>query len=121
MCKISRIADKEFATERLTQIRDVFLFCCFTGLAYADVKKLRRGEISKGIDGEQWIFTNRQKTDTRSAIPLLPTAAKLIEKYAQHPLCINKGIPLPVPSNQKMNDYLKEIVAVCGISFAATI
>jgi site-specific recombinase XerD len=118
--EIQRIAEKEFATERLAQIRDVFLFCCFTGLAYADVKKLRSEEISKGIDGEKWIFTNRRKTDTRSAIPLLPTAAKLIEKYAQHPLCLNKAIPLPVPSNQKMNDYLKEIAAVCGINKTLT-
>ena len=118
--EIQKIADKEFATERLTQVRDVFLFCCFTGLAYIDIKKLKRSQIKKGVDGEQWIFTNRQKTDTRSAIPLLPTAAKLIEKYINHPLCINKDIPLPVPSNQKMNDYLKEIATVCGINKVLT-
>ncbi len=74
------MADRQFATKRLTQVRDVFLFCCFTGLAYADVKKLKKSQIKKGVDGEQWIFTNRQKTDTRSAIPLLPAAIKLIEK-----------------------------------------
>ncbi len=113
--ELQRMADKQFATERLTQVRDVFLFCCFTGLAYADVKKLKKSQIKKGVDGEQWIFTNRQKTDTRSAIPLLPAAIKLIEKYANHSLCINKDIPFPVPSNQKMNDYLKEIAGVCGI------
>ena len=118
--ELQRMADKKFATDRLTQVRDVFLFCCFTGLAYADVKKLKRSQISKGIDGEQWIFTTRQKTDSRSAIPLLPTAAKLVEKYAKHPLCINKDMPLPVPSNQKMNDYLKEIAAVCGINKTLT-
>jgi site-specific recombinase XerD len=94
----------------------VFLFCCFTGLAYVDVKKLRTSQITKGLDGEQWIIINRQKTEGRSAIPLLPTAIKLIQKYSNHPLCVNKCMPLPVPSNQKMNGYLKEIAALCGIN-----
>ena len=97
------------------QVRDVFLFCCFTGLAYVDIKKLKTTEIKKGVVGEPWIFINRQKTDGRSAIPLLPPAIKLIEKYSKHSQCINKGMPLPVPSNQKMNGYLKEIAAMCGI------
>jgi len=80
--ELQRVADKCFATDRLTQVRDVFLFCCYTGLAYADVKKLKMSQIEKGIDGEFWIFTNRQKTDERSAIPLLPMAIELIERYA---------------------------------------
>ena len=113
--ELQKIAAKQFASERLTQVRDVFLFCCFTGLAYADVKKLRSDQISKGIDGELWIFTHRQKTDTMSAIPLLPTAIELIKKYEHNPLCLNKGMPFPVPSNQKLNDYLKEIATLCGI------
>ena len=114
--ELQMMADKQFDIERLGQVRDVFLFCCFTGLAYIDIKKLKTSQITKGLDGELWIFINRQKTDTRSAIPLLPTAVKLIEKYSKHPLCINKDTPLPVPSNQKMNGYLKEIAAVCGIN-----
>jgi site-specific recombinase XerD len=118
--ELQRMAEKQFGTERLTQVRDVFLFCCFTGLAYADVKGLRMSQISKGVDGELWIFTNRQKTSVRSAIPLLPTAAALVAKYADHPLCINKDMPLPVPSNQKMNEYLKEIAEVCGINKTLT-
>ena len=109
------MADKSFDIDRLSQVRDVFLFCCFTGLAYVDIKKLKISEITKGVDGGLWIFTNRQKTETRSAIPLLPTATQLIKKYSDHPLCINKDMPLPVPSNQKMNGYLKEIAAMCGI------
>jgi site-specific recombinase XerD len=118
--ELQRIADKQFGTERLSQVRDVFLFCCFTGLAYADVQKLRTSQIRKGVDGEPWIFTNRQKTDSRSAIPLLPMAAALVEKYAHHPVCVNKDMPLPVPSNQKMNAYLKEIADVCGIDKTLT-
>ena len=113
--EMQRMSDKQFDINRLGQVRDVFLFCCFTGLAYVDIKKLKTTEIKKGVDGEQWIFINRQKTDGRSAIPLLPAAIKLIEKYSKHSQCINKGMPLPVPSNQKMNGYLKEIAAMCGI------
>jgi site-specific recombinase XerD len=118
--EIQLIAHKEFGSSRLTQVRDIFLFCCFTGLAYADVKKLKRSHITKGVDGEQWIFTKRQKTDTRSAIPLLPFAISLIQKYVEHPLCVNNDIPLPVPSNQKMNEYLKEVATICGINKVLT-
>ena len=57
---------KEFKIERLSQVRDIFLFSCYTGLSYIDVKQLTRNNISMGIDGERWIFTNRQKTDGRS-------------------------------------------------------
>ena len=118
--EIQRMADKDFKIDRLNQVRDVFLFCCFTGLAYVDVKKLKASEITKGVDGGLWIFTNRQKTDTRSAIPLLPKAALLIKKYSNHPVCVNRGVPLPVPSNQKMNGYLKEIAEICGIEKTLT-
>jgi len=114
--EMQRMADKRFEIDRLGQVRDVFLFCCFTGLAYVDVKKLKTSQITKGLHGEQWIFINLQKTDGRSAIPLLPAAVKLIQKYSNHPLCVNKCMPLPVPSNQKMNGYFKEIAAICGIN-----
>jgi site-specific recombinase XerD len=114
--EIDIISTKTFAIERLTVIRDLFLFSCYTGLAYADVKKLKRNEIAKGIDGEQWIFTQRKKTDAPSRIPLLPQALKILQMYESHPLCVNKGVLLPVPSNQKMNAYLKEIADLCGIT-----
>jgi integrase len=114
--EIQAMADKVFTTERLNQVRDIFLFCCFTGLAYADVKKLKPAEIVKGLDGEMWIYTKRKKTDTPSRIPLLPSALSLLNKYADHPLCCNTDKALPVSTNQKMNAYLKEIVDVCGIN-----
>jgi site-specific recombinase XerD len=114
--EIQTIASKEFATERLNQVRDIFLFSCFTGLAYIDVKKLTKNNITIGIDGEKWIYTNRQKTDTRSNIPLLPMAEEIIAKYKEHPQCLNEGKLLPVLSNQKMNAYLKEMADVCGIT-----
>ncbi|MCC9138880.1 site-specific integrase [Pontibacter silvestris] len=113
--ELEKIAGKELVTERLSQVRDIFLFSCFTGLAYVDVQQLRRSDICKGVDGEQWIFKNRQKTHTPSRIPLVPTALAILDRYQEHPQCLNKDRLLPVLSNQKMNAYLKEIMDVCGI------
>jgi site-specific recombinase XerD len=113
--ELERVTVKSFATERLSQVRDIFLFSCFTGLAYADLQKLKRAEITTGIDGGKWIFTRRQKTDTPSRIPLLPVAQQILEKYWDHPLCREKDKVLPILSNQKMNQYLKEIADVCQI------
>jgi len=114
--QLQTISTKKFETERLTQVRDIFLFCCFTGLAFADVKKLKSSEISIGIDCSKWIFTNRQKTETLSRIPLLPIALEILEQYKDHPACLNTGKALPVLSNQKYNKYLKEIAGICAIS-----
>ena len=114
--ELQEMTNKDMVTDRLTQVRDIFLFCCFTGLAYADVKKLRRWDLVTGIDREQWISIKRQKTDTPSRIPLLPAASTLMQRYVNHPNCENSGKVLPVLSNQKMNAYLKEIADVCGIN-----
>lgn len=114
--ELDAITNKKFVVDRLTQVRDVFVFCCYTGLSYADVKKLRRNEIGIGMDGDQWIFTNRQKTDTSSRIPLLPVALEILYRYKEHPQCENQGLLLPVLSNQKMNAYLKEIADLSGVS-----
>jgi integrase len=99
----------------MSQVRDIFVFCCYTGLAYADVKKLTTDEITIGIDGERWIWTNRQKTDTASRIPLLPPALEIMDRHKNDPQCLNQGRVLPVLSNQKMNSYLKEIADACDI------
>ncbi|MCO5948020.1 site-specific integrase [Mucilaginibacter flavidus] len=114
--ELESISAKQCTMERINQVRDIFLFSCYTGLAYADVKKLKRSEISIGIDGQQWIFTNRKKTDVASRIPLLPIAMSIINRYDGHPQCENESRLLPVLSNQKMNAYLKEIADLCGIS-----
>ena len=113
---ILAISEKRFASDRLSQVRDIFVFCCYTGLAYADVKKLKRTEIGLGVNGELWIMTNRQKTGTSSRIPILPSAKDIIDKYATHPQCMIENRLLPVLSNQKMNAYLKEISDICGIN-----
>ena len=113
--EIQSIINKEFKIERLSLVRDIFLFSCFTGLAYIDVKNLTENNISYGIDGEKWIFTHRQKTESPSKIPLLPIPKMLIERYSKHPQCSNQNRLLPILTNQRMNSYLKEIAAVCGI------
>lgn len=110
------MANKRLISERVSQVRDIFLFSCYTGLAYADVKKLKRSEIVNGIDGQKWIYTSRQKTDTDSRVPLLPKALELMVKYKDYPQCVEDGLLLPVLSNQKMNSYLKEIADACGIT-----
>jgi site-specific recombinase XerD len=113
--ELQTLIAQQFPTDRLRVVRDIFLFSCYTGLAYADVKKLKRSEIIIGVDGEQWLVSRRQKTDISARIPLLPAALTIIDRYKDHPQCQDNGLVLPVLSNQKMNAYLKEIADVCGI------
>ena len=113
--EIQNIIEKDFKTERLSLVRDIFLFSCFTGLAYIDVKNLTKSHISIGIDGEKWIFTHRQKTESASKIPILPLTQMIIDKYEDNPQSVNQEKLLPILSNQKMNAYLKEIATVCNI------
>jgi site-specific recombinase XerD len=114
--ELNRLSAKTFLIDRIANVRDIFLFSCYTGLAYVDVLQLTRAEITIGIDGEKWIYTSRQKTDTSTRIPLLPPALEILEKYKDDPQCINEERLLPVLSNQKMNAYLKEIADLCGIT-----
>ena len=113
--QLQAIARGNFGPPRLKLVRDIFVFCCFTGLAYADVQKLKRSEIIEGSNDELWIITKRQKTDVTSRIPLLPTALEIINRYKNNKECELKGTVLPVLTNQKMNSYLKEIADACGI------
>jgi site-specific recombinase XerD len=113
--EIQTITNKDFKNERLSLVRDIFLFSCFTGLAYIDVKNLTKSHISIGIDGDKWIFTHRQKTETASKIPILPVTQMIIDKYEDNPQSKNQEKLLPILSNQKMNAYLKEIAGVCKI------
>jgi len=109
------IEGHSFSTERLSTVRDIFVFQCYTGLAYIDVYNLKKSDIKTGIDGELWILSARQKTGSPINVPLLPKAAQIMEKYKNHPLCLKRGAILPVSSNQKMNEYLKEIAHLCGL------
>ncbi len=107
--------EKEFKIKRLEQVRDIFVFCCFTGLAYIDVQKLSENHVILKMNGSRWIKINRSKTDSRSTIPLLPAAEEIIKKYANHPITLQNGLLLPVISNQRTNAYLKEIADACNI------
>ena len=110
------LLNKEFSISRLEQVKDTFLFCCFTGLAYADIKKASPENLIKGFDGSEWIQVNRTKTNSLSKIPVLPVSKAILEKYKTHQYCIKYDKILPVLSNQKMNAYLKEIADLCGIN-----
>lgn len=112
--ELQALTNRHFKIDRLILVRDIFLFCCYTGLAYADVKGLNRGNLITGVDGELWIQSFRQKTGTPVRVPLLDFALKLIEKYVDHPKC--EFNVFPVLSNQKTNAYLKEIADLCEIS-----
>lgn len=109
------LCSKEFNLHRVQLVKDLFVFSCYTGLAYIDAKNLTQENLVIGIDGNYWIHTHRKKTDIPSHIPLLPQALAIIEKYKEHPKAVSKAVLLPLQSNQKMNAYLKEIADLCGI------
>jgi site-specific recombinase XerD len=109
--ELKAIMQKEIKNERLQRIRDIFVFSCYTGLAYIDIKNLKQENISQGFDGKLWIKTKRQKTDVQTIVPLLEVAQMIMEKYQDLP----NGAVLPIPTNQKTNAYLKEIGDLCGI------
>ena len=113
--ELNAIIDKHFSIHRLEQVKDCFLFACFTGLAYSDLKRLRKDNIIL-YNNTFWINIKRKKTNTQSNIPLLPFAKSIIEKYKDHPEVEKKNVLLPVLSNQKMNAYLKEIGDLCKIT-----
>ena len=118
--EIDTIYDKEFTIKRLDQVRDVFIVSCYTGLAYADVYLLCMNDIVTNLDGSRWININRKKTSTSCKIPVLPVVEEIFSKYKDDPLLMNSGKLLPVPSNQRMNAYLKEIGDICGIKRVLT-
>jgi len=113
--EIQRIIDKPISIGRLAVVRDIFVFQCFTGLSYSDVKGLKKEHIATDNNGKQWIRKKRQKTNNMCNIPLLDVAQQIMDKYKDHPECIRKGILLPVLCNQKLNAYLKELADICGI------
>lgn len=112
--EIEKLMKKEFSIKRLEQVRDIFVFSIFTGLAYIDVANLT-GKNIVTLDGKQWIMTRRQKTDVPTNVLLLDIPRMIIEKYKLMMTDDDKGRLLPILSNQKMNAYLKEIADICGI------
>ena len=110
------LMNKEFAIKRLEQVRDIFVFCCFTALAFVDVQQLSREHLIKDNNGALWIRKARQKTNQMCNIPVLSIPQRILRKYQDNAECIKKGVLLPVISNQRMNAYLKEIADLCGIT-----
>lgn len=115
MDELFTIYHKEFPLERITVVRDVFIFAAFTGLAFIDVQQLAPEHIVEDANGNLWIRKPRQKTKNMCNIPLLDIPMEILRKYANHPTCQKKKVLLPVPCNQKMNSYLKEIADLCMI------
>ena len=101
--------------ERLERVRDIFVFSCYTGLAYADVKKLKRSEIER-FEDKWWIRTKRQKTGGMTNVPLLKIPVQILLKYSNFDALHGNDPVIPIMSNQKMNAYLKELADLCGIS-----
>ena len=110
--ELNMIIQKTFPIKRLEQVRDIFIFSCFTGLAYIDVKELKREDIRSSFDGNKWIMTKRKKTNIDVNVPLMDIPKIILDKYKGQ---LPDGKVLPVLSNQKMNAYLKEIADLCGI------
>jgi site-specific recombinase XerD len=113
--ELQAIIDKPIFIERLDTVRDLFLFQCYTGLAYKDLETIKNEHVQFGIDGKKWIIKERGKTGIGFRVPLFPAAMRIIEKYTDHPVCMRDNKLFPVPSNQKMNAYLKELADICGI------
>ena len=113
--ELKAMLNKEITITRLAQVRDIFCFCCLTGLAFTDVQQLKAEHLVADIHGKIWIRKARQKTKNMCNIPLLDEAQKIIDRYREHSYCQTRGVLLPVCSNQKMNSYLKELADICGI------
>jgi site-specific recombinase XerD len=114
--ELDQLYAKELGNKRLETVRDIFMFSCYTGLAYIDVQRLVADNIVIGIDGNKWININRKKTDIKSSIPLLPIAEEILYKYEDMMRFDKNKRVLPGMSNQKLNSYLKELAALCNIN-----
>jgi site-specific recombinase XerD len=113
--ELERLIEFNSVFDRLNRVRDFFVFSCYTGLAYIDVKKLKRAEIEGNDEMGFWIRTRRQKTGGRANIPLLDIPMSIIRNYCQLELLDADDSILPILSNQKMNAYLKELADLCNI------
>lgn len=118
--ELEKIIQKDFGIERLANVRDILVFCCFTGLAFSDVKTLSKEHLVSDNTGVLWIRKQRVKTNNMCNIPLLEIPKRILDKYKSDPICLKKDVLLPVLSNQKMNSYLSEIADACGITKSIT-
>ncbi|WP_034891611.1 site-specific integrase [Gillisia sp. Hel_I_29] len=110
--ELQKLEETIFTSKTLEKTKDIFLFACYTGLSYVDVKKLSKNHLVKGIDGRDWIHCLREKSQTPMKIPLLEKAKTILNKYSTYN---NSEFLLPIFSNQKTNKYLKDIASQCDI------
>lgn len=113
--EVDKLMNFEISIPRLAEVRDVFIFCCYTGFAYIDTFNFERDAVMRGLDGEYWLKAHRQKTKVKESVPLLPIPLKIIERYREHPYCMQYNKLLPINTNQRYNAYLKELADLCGI------
>ncbi|MEO5976061.1 MAG: tyrosine-type recombinase/integrase [Chryseolinea sp.] len=114
--ELDAIENKEISISRLDEVRDCFVFCCYTGYSYQDVEALSPTDLGIGIDKKLWILRDRGKTGNVENVPLLSKALAILKKYKDHPYCKKFNKLLPVNSNVRYNAYLKEIADLCGIT-----
>jgi integrase/recombinase XerD len=110
--ELLQLENHQFKTDRIQTIKELFLFCCYTGLAFKEMSLLKKSDIINGFDGNLWIVVKRSKTDRDYKVPLLPRAQKVLQIYNDD----TSELVFPKISNQKFNEYLKEIAEIIGIS-----
>lgn len=113
--ELAKFTNKEFRLEKLNRVKDAFVFICLTGLSYIDLKELKPKNLVETDNGDLILKGNRRKSGEPYVVYLLPLARKILLKYKTHPICVQKGVLLPIISNQKMNDLLKEIAEILEI------
>ena len=118
--ELKALEEKEITIKRIDMIRDIFLFACYTGFAYIDVATLTSTHLKTGLDGNKWLIKPRQKTGILERVPLFPPALKILDKYTNYSSSQQPKTLFPVPSNQKVNAYLKELADICGITTKIT-
>lgn len=109
--ELETVTKREFNSSRLERVRDIYLFACYTGLTYQDIKNLQKYQIIIAKDGTHWLSINRSTMQKALYLPLSEIACRIIDKYKDY----SQELLLPVPSIQKLNAYLKEIVAQCNL------
>ena len=114
--QLKKLEETNFKVKRIQQIKDMFVFCCYTGLAFNEMSNLKKQDIIVDFDEQLWIKIKRSKTERSYKVPLLPKALEIMKKYEDE----TNGYVFPRMSNVKFNAYLKEIADVVGIDFNLT-
>lgn len=116
--ELQAVMDVQVPNYKTAIVKDIFVFCCFTGLSYADVKKLSYDDIHTDDRGDMWIIDNRAKTGTQFRVKLLPVAKSLVKRYSHLRLSDNRVFP--VKDGNSMNMSLRHVARHAGLSFNPT-